>query len=281
MNENKNNYQIDAVQILSMLLKRWWLIVVAAVVCAAGAFGYTKLLVTPTYSASATLIIDGGAAFNYTQILAGQYQSADYPYILSANVTLERVADKLNDSSFEKNGGKPYREYTSGNLSPMISGEAVEGSRIFVIKVKSENPDEAALIANTIVDVFPERVEEIIKGEDLVNVVDYATTPSRPSSPNLIVNLIVGFAIGAVAGIVAAVIMGYSNDTIGGESWLIQTFKDDIPLLTVVPDTGSKGGYRRDRYGRYRYGRYKYKYSQSYYSRGAKKNEGSEGEKNV
>lgn len=278
MNENKNNYQIDAVQILSMLLKRWWLIVVAAVVCAAGAFGYTKLFVTPTYSANATLIIDGGAAFNYTQILAGQYQSADYPYILSANVTLERVADKLNDSSFEENGGKPYRTYTAANLSSMISGEAVEGSRIFVIKVKSENPDEAALIANTVVDVFPERVEEIIKGEDLVNVVDYATTPSRPSSPNLGVNLVVGFALGAIAGIIAAVVIGYSSDTLDGESWLIQTFKDDIPLLTVVPDSSSKSANRRDRY---KYGRYRYKYSQGYYSSKGNKTEGSEGAKNV
>ena len=264
MNENKNNYQIDAVQILTMMLKRWWIIVVAAVVCAAGAFGYTQLFITPTYSASATLIIDGGAAFNYTQILAGQYQSADYPYILNANVTLDRVADKLNESSFEKNGGVPYREYSASVLAPMISGESVEGSRIFVIKVKSANPDEAVLIANTIVDVFPGRVEEIIKGEDIVNVVDYATTPTRPSSPNLTSNLLVGFAGGAILGILIAVILGFSTDTLEGEAWLIQTFKDDIPLLTVVPDASSRNATRTDRYGRY-----KYKYSQSYTSRRA------------
>jgi capsular polysaccharide biosynthesis protein len=260
MNENKNNYQIDAVQVLSLLLKRWWLIVIAAVVCAASMFGYTKLFVRPTYSANATLIIDGGAAFNYTQILAGQYQSADYPYILKANVTLERVADKLNASSFEKNGGKPYREYTARNLSGMISGETVEGSRIFVITVVSENPEEAALIANTIVDVLPDRVEEIIKGEDLVNVVDYATVPLAPSSPNQVANTAIGFALGAIIGIIASLVLGFSNDTLDSENWLITTFKDDIPLLTVVPDSSSRS-YRRDKYGRY-----KYKYSQSYTS---------------
>jgi hypothetical protein len=64
-----------------------------------------------------------------------------------------------------------------------------------------------------------------------------------------------------ILGIIASLIIGFSNDTLDSEGWLIATFKDDIPLLTVVPDSSSKSSYRRDRYGRY-----KYKYSQSYTS---------------
>ena len=111
MNDVRKTYDIKFTQIIGMLLKRWWLITVAAVLCTVFAFGYTHFFVTPMYRAEATLIINGGSSLSttYQEILAGQYQSKDYPYILNANLTLDMVAQKLNEYDFEENGGKPYR----------------------------------------------------------------------------------------------------------------------------------------------------------------------------
>ena len=51
-------------------------------------------------------IINGGSSLSttYQEILAGQYQSKDYPYILNANLTLDMVAQKLNEYDFDENG---------------------------------------------------------------------------------------------------------------------------------------------------------------------------------
>ena len=45
----------------------------------------------------------------------------------------------------------------------------------------------------------------------------------------------------------------FLNDTIRSEDWIVSTFKEEIPLLAVVPEVGSQSG--RGYYGRY--GHYK------------------------
>lgn len=257
MNENKGTYEIDAMQIIGMLLKRWWVIVLAAVLCAGLAFGYTEFFVTPTYQADATLIINGGSSLTttYQEILAGQYQSKDYPYILNANLTLEEIASRLNEYDFAENGGEPYRHYTASVLSGMISTEAIEDSRIFRVIVTSQYPEETRIIANTVVEVFPARVESLIRGGS-VGIVDLAITPTSPSSPSYSRNLVLGFAIGFVFGVIGAIVVGFANDTLDSDNWLLQRYRDEIPLLATIPDANSKNDGM--------YYRYKYKYSRSY-----------------
>jgi capsular polysaccharide biosynthesis protein len=256
MNEKKDVYELDALQIVEMLLKRWWIIALAAILCAVLAFGYTSFFVSPTYRADATLLINSGSSLTttYQEILAGQYQSKDYPYILKAKLTLEEVAAKLNAREYPENGGEPYRVYNAENLSAMISTEAVDESRIFKVIVTSTNPDEARIVANTIVEVFPARVESLIRG-GTVGIVDLATTPKHPSSPGYSRNVILGFAIGLILGMAYAIVMGLVNDTIQSEDWLLYSFKEEIPLLSTIPDANAKGtrGYYKykSRYGYY------------------------------
>lgn len=263
MNENKENREIDAMQIVSMLLKSWWIIVIAVVLCVGLAIGYTEFFTVPKYSSSATLLLNGGGEGNTVssiaqQILAGQYQSKDYPYILKANDTMVEVADKMNEY-IEDNGIKPYRsgKYTARTVSAMISSESIEDSRIFRITVKGTNPEETRLIAEMTAKVFIERVQLLAKVN--VGVVDNPVVPTTPISPGLSRNAIIGFAAGLVIGALIAILLGLSNDTIDSEDWLIDKYKDRIPLLSAVPDAsaGMKSSYYR----------YKYKYSRSYGSR--------------
>ncbi len=262
MNENNNNYEIDVLQIIGMVLKRWWIVAIAAVLCALTAFGYSKLMVTPIYEANATLLINSGTSVSttYQEILSGQYQSRDYPYILKAGLTLEGIAEKLNSYDFSENDGVPYRTYTAGVLSSMISSVSVDDSRIFIINVNSPNPDEARIVANAVVEVFPQKIEELIRGGS-VGIVDLAQTPTSPVSPNYSSSTFLGLMVGFIIGVVITLAIGFINDTIESENWIMTTFKDDIPLLTVIPDTSSSS-YRYDKYSRYRY-----KYGQTYGSR--------------
>ena len=252
MNENKNNYEIDALQIISMLLKRWWAIALAALVCAGLAFGYTKLYTKPMYKANAVLIINGGNSITttYQEIMAGKHQSTDYPYILNAALTLDEAAEKLNAYDFHENGGVPYRKYDANVLKGMISSEAIEDSRIFIITVTSAYPEETRIVANALVEVFPEKIESLIRGGS-VGIVDLARTPTTSSSPGYSRNVVLGFAIGLILGAAYAIIMGLSGDVVESEDWLISRFKDDIPLLATIPNANSKGG--KSYYGYYKH----------------------------
>lgn len=257
MNEKKDVYELDLTQIMKMLLKRWWIIALTAIVGAVLAFGYHEFFVTPTYKASAMLLINSGTSISttYQEILAGQYQSKDYPYILEAKLTLEEVAEKLNEREYPENGGAPYRKYNAENLSAMITTEAVKDSRVFKIIVTSPYPEETRIVANTIVEVFPERVESLIRGGS-VGIIDLATTPKAPSSSGRGTHVAIGFTLGILLGVAYAVVMGMFNDTIESEDWLMKTFHDDIPLLATVPGFSSRGkGYYRNKYS-YDYARH-------------------------
>ena len=249
MNENKGNYEIDALQIVSMLLKKWWVIALAAILGAWLAFGYTEFFVTPTYKSTATLLINGESSISsaYQQILAGQYQSKDYPYILKANDTLSEVAEELNSQYSGTDAAAP--QYTAGKIAGMISSEAVEESRIFRITVTGTNPEEAKNIAAAVTKVFISRAEDITNAE--VEVVDNPVIPRSPSSSGLSRNLLLGFAIGLIIGVAYAIIAGMINDTLDSEEWLLQKYKDKIPLIAVVPDSNydHKSSYYKYGYG--------------------------------
>ena len=253
MNENKSKYELDVKQILDMLLKRWWIIVIATVIAVACAFAYTHFMVTPTYSSSATMLINSGTNMtSYQQILAGQYQLEDYPFILKSHDTLQKAANILNaDDTIN------YREnYTSSILSGMVSYQTVEDSRIFKIVVTSTNPDEAQAIANVIKDVFQDETERIISGT-FVQTVESPRLPTVASSSGLKRNVVVGAAAGVAAGVLIAVLLGLASDVLDSEEWLLHNFKDEAPLLAIIPDASSLG---KKKYYRYRYKRH-YRYS--------------------
>lgn len=251
MNENKSKYEFDVKQIIDMLLKRWWIIVIAVVLFVGLAFGYTKLMVTPTYTSYATLLINGGSGMtSYQQILAGQYQSKDYPYILKSHDTLGAVAERLNAES-ETSG----REYKAADLSGMISYSAEEDCRIFRISVTSADPKEAREIAEVVAEVFSERTEKLTKAE--VQTVDSPRLATSASSSGMKKNVLLGAAIGLILGAAIAIFMGLGSDVLDSEEWLLKNFKDEVPLLATIPDSSASGGRN---YYRYKYKRY-YGYS--------------------
>lgn len=253
MNENKSKYEVDVKQIMDMLLKRWWIIVITVVVAVAGAFAYTYFMVTPTYSSSATMLINSGSNMtSYQQILAGQYQLEDYPFILKSHDTLQKAANILNaDDTIN------YREnYTSSVLYGMVSCQSVEDSRIFKIVVTSTNPEEARAVANVIKDVFEDETERIISGT-VVQSVETPRLPTAASSTGMKRNLVIGAVAGVVVGAIIAVLLGLGSDVLDSEEWLLKNFKDETPLLASIPDSSSSGGRY---YYRYKYKRY-YKYS--------------------
>ncbi len=251
MNENKSKYEFDVKQIVDMLLKRWWIIVIAVVLFVGLAIGYTELAVTPTYTSSATLLINGGSGMtSYQQILAGQYQSKDYPYILKSYDTLGAVAERLNAD--EKIS---YREkYKASDLSGMISYSAEEDSRIFRISVTSTNSEEARDVARVIAEVFSERTEKLTKAE--VQSVESPREPTSASSSDMKRNVLVGAAAGLVLGVAIVILMGLGSDVLDSEEWLLKSFKDEAPLLATIPDSSVSGGrnyYRYEYKGYYGY----------------------------
>ena len=253
--EAAEEYQeIDLLRLLRAFWHRAWLIVIAAIICAAAGFSYARFFITPTYQASTLLYVNngslslGGATFSVSDLTASKSLVPTYIVLLKTRDTLNKVIERANlDMSYSSLVGK-------------VSASAVEDTQVFSVSVTDSDPKRATLIANTIAEVLPERVEEIIS-QSSVRVVDRAVVPQGKSSPNITKYTSMGMIIGVVLACAVIVIMELLDDRVRDEQYLIQNY--DLPVLASIPDysnSGKSSSYysRRKRgYGYYRkYGAY-------------------------
>ncbi len=229
--ENKINeyYTIDLRHIVKSLLKRMWIIAVAGVLTASIGFVMSAFVIAPTYSSSIMLYVNNSSfslgntnfSISSSEISAAQSLVKTYGVLLNNRTTLERV--------IEKSGTK----YTYKELSGMIESSPVNDTEIMMVTVTAENPYEAEKIANTIAEVLPARISEIIDGASM-EVVDYAIPNLVKIAPSVSKYTAVGFAAGAV--IMALIIAAFAikDDTIHDEEYLLNTY--DYPILAKIPD---------------------------------------------
>lgn len=241
MNENTESREIDLLQMASALVKKWWVIAVATVLAGIIAFGYTRLGITPKYEASVMFYVNNSSIsgkLSLADLNAAEKSVKSYCTILESRLSLEEV---IREGNFN---------YTYEQLGKMIDSQAVNGTEIFSVTVTSSDPQEACDIANTIASVLPQKVADVMEGAK-VKVVDYAVVPQTKSSPSTSKNTVLGMLIGFVLSAGVIILLEMFNDTINSEEWLVTTYGDEIPLLSVVPDVNAKSDRRYYKYGGY------------------------------
>ena len=262
--------QIDLVKLIKELWRRALLVVLAAVVFAAGAFliaGWERqeqeqeiqeeLEEEPPvlYTAKALMYVkpvilsdgeDGGerTSINAEDMSAARSKVATYTVILQSRGVLEEVIkeEKL--------------DYTYEELYKMVSASSVYGTEFFEIYVTGEKARETARIANALADILPERIAEVVEGDD-VSVVDYAGVPNPPPEAEeekeeeleeleeggikfRLKPVLIGAFLGAVLAAAAVVLAYLFSNKIHDEDYLAQVYPQ-VPVLTVVPGKCQSG----------------------------------------
>ncbi len=126
--------------------------------------------------------------------------------VMQSEEILGPVIEKLDlDREWGKRygNGKPLKpSETMALLRSRIDLRPIRNTSIIAIRVFGERPDEAALIANTIAEVYrdhsnPNRLQ--------VEIIDRAVPGIRPVRPNKPLNLAIGILLGLVLGTMAGV----------------------------------------------------------------------------
>lgn len=232
--------EIDLMGVMGRMWRKAWAVILAIVLCGAAAFSLAYFVITPKYQARALMYVNnssisvGSTTVSLSDLSASQSLVDTYIVILKTRLTLDEVIRQADLS------------YDYETLYDMIDAEAVNSTEVFEIKVTSEDPREAELIANTIVDVLPDKISEVVDGSS-VRTVDFAVLPSKRHSPSLTIYTAAGLAIGLLASFFVALLSEIRDDQIHGEEDLLQTY--GLPVLAVVPDLfapkggAGKGGY--------------------------------------
>ena len=235
-NENvksQDYYVIDFLHIVKSVWRRIWIVVLVAVIGGVVGCFYSSLLITPQYSSSIMLYVNnssfslGSSSFSISssELTAAQSLVKTYTVILKNKTTLDQVNEKLRE--------KIDIEYSWGELYDMIEAFSVNETEILEVKVTADDPYVAAEIVNTIAEVLPDRIAEIIEGSSM-EVVDTGAVRENKIFPNITRFTEVGILIGAVLALVALVVAALLDGTIHDDEYILRTY--DYPILAKVPN---------------------------------------------
>lgn len=248
MHNGREVVEVDLRKLLTLYLRKWWLVAACALVVGGIMLAYTSFFVTPLYRANTTIYVNSFRAdkndeleyvatgnLNASKMLVGTYIR-----IISSNTVLDRVIDRA------------ALDQTADELRRMMATEQVENTEMFRVYITHPDPQMAADVANAIAKEAPAAIQEYVEGSS-AKVVDYATVPTELYSPNYNRNTALGCLVGIViAGIYLTIL--YLLDV------RIKTTEDlkmlfDIPVLGQIPEflspeaKGTESGYSRKAYG--------------------------------
>lgn len=220
--QKEEEMEIDLLELLHAMLQKAWLIVLLLVLGAGIAFGATKLLITPMYSASSQIYIltKTTSVTSLADIQMGAQLTSDFAVLAKSRPVVESVIDELN------------LDYTYEELVPQITTENPSGTRILKITASNEDPEMAKKIANAFGEATAERVAYIMT-TDKPKVVEEAVTPKQPSSPSVMKNTMLGGMVGAVLAMGIIVLLYLMNDTIQTEEDVTKYL--NLHTLAAIP----------------------------------------------
>ena len=220
-------------------LRRRWFIVLAFIVIGGLAAGAYVAIATPVYQGETRLFVSMQTTTTNTpaDLVAGNNFAAQkvsaYVEIAYSQRVLDQVAAEI--------GGDP------AELADKVLATSLPNSAVITITADSPNPDDAALLANTVASVFSNIVVNQIEspvgggpGPVKVEILAAAEAPEDPVSPNLLLSLALGLFGGFLVGFAVAIVLTLTDRRVRSRADIIGVL--DRPVLGTVTSTRSRSG---------------------------------------
>lgn len=217
--------EISIKDLLRIIKKGLGFMVITALIFAIGAFGYSKIFVKKTYTTTVKLYVDttSTGTGSYNEYSAYNLSTAlvnTYIEMLKTNNFYQKISENLDN------------KYTSKQIGGMLSFYNTSETEVFSVRVTSNSPEVAKLVADSVADVAP-GVISTLKDNATLKIADYALKPTAPSSPDVMKYTMVGGVTGVVLAFLYIFIkelldvkFKYNSD---------MTSYNDIPILAAIP----------------------------------------------
>jgi len=225
--------RVSPAQLLRVVRKRLWVIVLAAVLLAGSAAGFV-FAQAPTYQASVMILVAQGQPGDAPEEvvdpggLSGEIEGLQ-------QVTLTMVEAIQTRPIAEGVIGRLGLRMSPDELLHNMDAEQVHSSAFIQVKYEADSPQKAQLIANTIGDVFCERVSELRTSVNPISakVWERAEAPEGPAGTDPLRAAVVGLVLGTMLGVALAFLLEHF-----GGGWRSPEEAERIsglPNLGVIP----------------------------------------------
>lgn len=220
--------EIDLLAILSNVWKKKYIIILACIVGALGMYLRAEFLLTPTYTASVTMYANNSTASEGSD----KVSASD----LSTSIKLVSACGAIIKSD-------PVLEQVRIDLGyPPISSVAVysvDETQVFKVDVTSTDQEKAILVANTIAEMAPEKIADIIEGcsVKLISEAKWAWKNWPVKRSEAMKGAVLGFAVSLFVICIITLLDTRIKKEEDLERW-------DYPILGIIPSftSAQKGG---------------------------------------
>ncbi len=189
MNKQQTNIRtITLKDMWSLFLRGLWIILLAVLLAVCGLFAFSKWLITPKYESTATLYILRQNEDQSSNNATADFSLAlnvvnDCTYLLKSHSVVDKVIDELSlDISYEA-------------LYDSISASNPENTRILEVTVKSDTPENAKAIVDSLCEIGADSIKEAM-GFNQVNLYEYGTLNREPCNQiGMVMYVLVGMVV--------------------------------------------------------------------------------------
>lgn len=214
--------EIDLLELFYHIWDHWKIVALCLVLGAVLAGGYTKLLVKPTYEATAKMYVlsSSDSVVNLSDLQLGSYLASDYIEVFKTHEVTNMVINSL---------GLPY---TYEELQEMLTISNPSGTRILNITITSKSPTEAAAVANKYLEVASQYVADVMI-TDKPTELSVALVPEKKAGPSTMKNAVLGGLVGFVLACGVLVVQFLMDDKVKSGEQI--TKLTGLPILAEVP----------------------------------------------
>lgn len=235
--ENRRNedvIEIDLLEVLHILLQRWWLIVLIGITTAMIGFSISFFVISPTYESTTKIYIlnkNDNQTVTYSDVQLGTQLTKDYSELINSRYVLEEVIQSLRlDLDYKA-------------LKEKVNVSSPADTRIVAITVTDTDPATAMKIANAIRESASKHIRNVMD-IDAVNVAEMANMPTQKAGPSLVKWTLIGGVLGCVL-ICSIILISYLlDDTIKTsediERYLGLSTLASIPIIESATEGGKK-----------------------------------------
>lgn len=222
MNDN-TEIEIDLREVFFAVRKWLWLIALVSFLGGVAAFGYTKFLVTPIYTAQNSMLVltKETTLASLADLQMGTQLTNDYKVLATSRPVLEQVISNLNlNMSYQ-------------GLKSSITIKNPEDTRILEIYVQNPDPQLALRIVREVATTSSEFIGDMMEVIP-PKIIDKGVLPTKKTSPSNLKNTVLGILLGAVLSGGVVVLRTILDDTIKSEEDIDKFL--GLSTLGSIPD---------------------------------------------
>lgn len=234
--EKTDEIEFDLLQMARHVVKKWWVVVLAALVFGIGGFFGSKLLITPTYTANCRVYIyqnnkdNNNLTMDVNNLTIATQLCNDCEIIITGQNVTKEVIKNLN------------LKMSAGALSNRISVSSETNTRILELSYTDTNPRRAAAILNEVCAVAAVQIEDLMD-VDAVKTIYKAEVPTSPSSDGPQKYAMIAAIVGAVVGVCVLIVLFLLDDTIRNEEDVTRYL--GLSTLAAIPVCEELNVYRK------------------------------------